>query len=105
MAGITNPQAVRFCNERLRTAADKLSQAYNFAASVTKEWRSHGGTSLVPNSTDAVVDGSAKDGRPPIVGSDVSNMINRLDELVADYEADNSAKLNTILKVAVNTDG
>lgn len=103
MPDITDPQAVTFCNEKIRRAADKLAQAYNFANQVVDEWTAHGGTDLVPNTSDPVVDGSATDGRPPIVGSDVSNIVNRLSELAADYEAASSAKLNTILAVAVNT--
>lgn len=102
MPDITDPQAVRFCNERVRVAADKLAQAYNLANQVIDEWTAHGGVALIPNTSDPVIDGSATDGRPPIVGSDASNIINRLTEIVADFEDSGGAKLNTILAVSVN---
>jgi hypothetical protein len=34
-------------------------------------------------------------------GTDANNIINRISELITDYEATNNAKLNTILAVAV----
>jgi len=36
----------------------------------------------------------------PITNMDVYGMINRADELIADMEAGNNAKLNTVLKLA-----
>jgi hypothetical protein len=103
MSDITDPQAVAFCNERIRPAADLLAQAYNYASQVLAEWTAHGGAVLVPNTSDPVVDGSATDGRPPVTGADVNLLVVRLSELKADFEASGAAKLNTILKVAVNT--
>jgi len=104
MADITNAEAVKFCNEKVRVAADKLAQAYHFAQQVTAEWTANNMASVLPNQADDVIDGSATDGRHPITGIDANNIINRLNELIADYEADSSAKLNTILGVAVNAD-
>ena len=103
MADITDPTAVRFCNERVRTAADRLAQAYNYAKIVSAEWTANDmGTTIPNNSGDTVIDGAATDGRHVITGEDVNSLINRLDELITDYEATSSAKLNTILSVAVN---
>jgi len=100
---ITDPQAVRFCNEKIRSAADNLAQAYNHANRVVNEWTSFGGVALIPNDAgEDVIDGSATDGRPPITGADVNNIINRLSERLTDYEAGGNAKLNTILRVAPN---
>ena len=100
MADITDPQAIRFCNERVRLAANRLAQAYNFAKEVSAEWNAHGGDKLVPNTDDPVIDGSAIDGRPPITGTKVNLLVNRLSELITDYEANGNAKLNTILAVS-----
>ena len=101
MADITDPQAVRFANEKIRVAADKLAQAYWHAKRVQAEWAANPG--LIANKADVIDDGSKTDGRPPITGTDANNIVNRLAELTADYEAGGSAKLNTILGVAVNT--
>lgn len=103
MADITNAEAVRFCNERVRIAADKLAQAYYYAKLVQNEWFANNMSSLIPNNADdTVIDGSATDGRHVITGADVTNVITRCQGLVSDYEASSNAKLNTILNVAVN---
>jgi hypothetical protein len=105
MAEITNPEAVRFCNERVRVAANKLNAAYKFAKEVQAEWFANDlATIIAYNNGDLVVDGSATDGRHPISGIDVNNLITRLSELTTDYDANSSAKLNTILAVATNND-
>ena len=104
MAQITDPEAVRFCNEKVRVAADKLAQAYHFAKQVTQEWTANNlGETIAYDNSDLVVDGSETDGRHPISGVDVNNLITRLNELQTDYEANANAKLNTILNIAVNT--
>jgi len=100
MADITNAEAVKFCNEKIRVAANKLAQAYYFANQVADEWTANSMASVLPNQADDVIDGSATDGRHPITGIDANNIINRLNELIAEYDADSSAKLNTILGVA-----
>lgn len=102
MADITDPTAVAFSNEKIRVAADKLAQAYNFSNKVIDSWNALGGTALIPNTIDTIIDGAADDGRPVIQGIDVNNIINRLIELRDDYDAISSAKLNTILSVSVN---
>ena len=104
MAEITNPEAVRFCNERIRVAANKLNVAYRFAKEVAAEWNANPdlATNIAYDNTDLVVDGSATDGRHPISGVDTNNLVTRLNELIADLEANSSAKLNTILAVATN---
>jgi len=102
MADITDSEAVRFANERVRVAANKLNAAFQFAKEVGAEWTANGGAAMIPNTSDGIVDGSATDGRHPITGIMATNIIVRLGELVTDYEADGSAKLNTILQVATN---
>lgn len=103
MPDITNPQAIAFCNEQARPAADRLAKAYFDALRVVDVWNSFGGSALIPNTTDLVADGSTTDGRPPVTGAKINSVITRLLELTTDYEAAGNAKLNTILQVAVNT--
>ena len=99
---IADVEAVRFANEELRPAADQLAQLYYLAKSVRDQWFARGMAARFPNTSDVVEDGSANDGRPRITGADVNNLITRLDEIVTSFEAGSNAKLNTILKVAVN---
>lgn len=104
MADITNAEAVRFSNDKIRVAADKLAQAFYFADLVVNEWNANDMASLISNkSLDTLIDGSADDGRHVITGADATNIVTRCQELIADYEASGNAKLNTILGVAVNT--
>lgn len=106
MAEITNAEAVKFCNEKVRVAADKLAQLYYTAKAVSQEWTANDlGSVIAYNNGDLVVDGSAQDGRHPISGIDVNNLITRLTEIVADMEAGGGAKLNTVLAVATNPNG
>jgi len=100
---ITDVQAIAFSNEQVRPAADVLESAYNTAKRVLQDWASQDMASLIPNDAgEQLFDGAEADGRPIINGADVHNIINRLTELVTDYEAAGFAKLNTITAVAVN---
>ena len=100
----TNAEAIKFSNEKVRVAANKLVDAYAFAKLVSADWTANNMGELFPAGS-VVVDGSATDGRHPVTGNDVTLIIVRLNELVADYEADTNAKLNTLLNVATNYDG
>lgn len=102
MAVIDNAEAVRFSNEQVRTMANKLAQVYYAAKAVADEWTANNLGEIFPITDGPVVDGSATDGRHPIGGSEVTLLITRCNELVADYQANNNAKLNTILNVATN---
>ncbi len=67
-------------------------------------------TALVPNDSSPVADGSEltnarPDGRSPITGAHVNNVIARMNEHVVDMEASGNAKLNTLLAVCVNPQG
>lgn len=104
MADVTNPEAVAFCNEKVRTLADRLAQTYYDIKRLAQEWVATGMGSKIPNDASVIVDGSATDGRHPITGADVHNIAVRATEILNDYEASSAAKLNTILRVAVNPD-
>ena len=100
----TNAEAVKFSNEKVRVAANKLVNAYAFAKLVSAEWTGNNMGELFRVGS-VLVDGWETDGRHPVTGNDVTLIIVRLNELVADYEADNNAKLNTLLNVATNYEG
>ena len=102
MADITDPEAVKFSNEKIRTLADKLAQTFYQLTRLRDEWVANGLGAKFPNDTSPVIDGSATDGRHPITGADVNAIASRATEFLTDYEASANAKLNTVLKVAVN---
>jgi hypothetical protein len=116
MAAITNPQAIKFSNEKIRISADLLAQLDNLAQAVINEWTAIGGTTLFPNTTDVVADSAAPngvdatggDGRQVITGAKVNNIINRLTEYRSSTATTGLAMgvagvRNTVLQVAVNT--
>lgn len=108
MADITDPDKIDFCDKRVRIGADIAAQFYNWAKAVLAEWYAQGGNSWIPNNANDDIKDKANpltgagDGRHPITGEDVNNIMNRLQEIVTDYEANSSAKLYTVLGVAVN---
>ena len=57
---------------------------------------------MIPNTAAVIVDGSETDGRQQITGANVHQLHGHLAEMVADMEANNNAKLNIALKIAVN---
>ena len=100
MADITNPQAVTFCNERVRIAANHFMKLYWWSKAVSEEWASQGIGALIPNDSSVIIDGSQTDGRPIITGADVNTLAARVGEFINLLEADNNAKLNQISKVS-----
>ena len=102
MADITNPQAVRFCNEHVRTVADFYAALYFSAKVIADIWNAQGMAALIPNTSDPVIDGSAQDGRATITGAMVNGMAANLTALISDLEASSKLKLNALLKIAVN---
>lgn len=100
---ITNSQAVRFCNEEVRTVADKAAAYYWQAKAFLAEWDAQDLGTLIPNDpSETVVDGSAEDGRGPITGKDVHNLKGHIESMVADLEANANLKLNILTKIEVN---
>lgn len=102
MPAITDPAAVKFANEKIRPMADAMAQSYFTAKSLVAEWNAVTMSAKITNTADLITDGSAQDGRNQITGAQATNVITRAMEIIADYEATSSAKLNTVVVVAVN---
>lgn len=98
---VSNPIAIKFCNETIRPLAEQLAFAYYDARRVLDAWNATGASTLFPAGGGAVQDNAASDGRPPITADDVLALIARLTDLTADYEANTRAKLNSVLKPSV----
>jgi hypothetical protein len=92
----TTIKAASFAN-RVRSTATRLEIAYRVAKRLSEEWYALSMSSDVPFDSNPLEDGNAT---MPITNMDVYGLINRCDDLIADYEAGNKAKLNTVLKVA-----
>jgi hypothetical protein len=101
---INDASAVRFANEQLRPMADELARTYYQAQRLLNNWFATQMGDKFPVDGGVVEDGSDVDGRTPITGNDVQLLMSRVSELVTDYEASSNAKLNTVLKPAVNVE-
>lgn len=101
---ITDPKAVRFCNEQIRPSCDKLTQFYWFIKAVKQEYLATPGlaTAIPSSASEVVADGADTDGRTQITGADVQAALTHLNTLIASLEANNAAMLNLFHKIAVN---
>ncbi len=102
MADITDPEAVRFANEKARTLADAMTKAYYAAKGFVNEWAATEMDAKIPFTADVFVDGSATDGRTPITGANVRGLKGHVEDMIADLEANTNQKLNILLKIEVN---
>lgn len=74
-----------------QTAAKTLHVAYRRAKFVLERWFS-GINAEIPNNSTEVF--------PGITGAELTSLITRCSELVADYEAGGNAKLTTIIQLS-----
>jgi hypothetical protein len=76
MADITDPQIVRWSNERARVLADRLEQAEAAINAYLADWTAQGVSALITaaGATNAIADGSETDGRQRVTGTKLVNM-------------------------------
>jgi hypothetical protein len=104
---ITDPNALRFANTRIRVAADMIAQLDNLAASIINEWNAQNLSTIFTNDSNVVMDGADTDGRPVITGAKVNNIVTRLTALRSASAGSGLAMgvagvRDTVLQVAVN---
>lgn len=105
MADITNPQVVKFCNEKARLLADLIEKtrrtAEQFAIDVVGEFEAIVGASGQGNANgDTIIDGAARDGRSIITKGDILGLKFVAEQIVAAANADDREAL--VAKVSVN---
>lgn len=78
MAQITDPEAIRFCNETVRPLCEEARALAAKVAALTTLW--YGGiNSKFPNSAnDTVEDGREGEGVSRLTGADVNNVLTQL---------------------------
>ncbi len=77
---------------RAMDAATALEIAYRRAQRTVDEWFAVNMAADIPNDGTPILEGSQ-----PLTGAQVTNVITRLSEMIADYDANGKAKLNTII--------
>lgn len=146
---ISDPTAIKFCNEQVRPAADRLAQAYFRCDSARDRWDSLGGGQpaidvmeadirdaadavveayqhcflaeklwflgtniVIPNTAEAIDDGSPTDLRPAATGAKVHAVMDRAVQIqnwlfsatqsFSDAARNNSAPFNTVIEASSN---
>lgn len=101
MAAITDPRAVKFCNEKVRILADLIEKtrrtAEQFAIDVVTEFEAHTGGNV---NGDAVSDGAPGDGRSVITKQSVAEIKYVAEQLVACLNQDDRESI--VAAVSVN---
>ena len=98
----TNPQAIRIANEKIRPAADRFGQLYNYVKALQAEGLAEDWLTLFPNDTETISDGSDVDGRAIISNTDVRSFITVIGAYITFMEQAGNANRNLVLKIAVN---
>lgn len=99
---VTEPQAVRYSNEKVRVTADFFLTLYHTCKRLKLDWDNQNLAALIPNDDTVIEDGSTVDGRSPITGAMVHNIMNRAFEFTSSMEEGGNGRLNTVDQVAVN---
>ena len=98
----TNPQAIRVANEKIRVAADKMGQLYNFFKALQAEGTAENWMSLFPADAQTISDGADVDGRAVITNQEVRDFIGDVSAFITWIEAGSNVIRNRTLKIAVN---
>ena len=102
MPDITNPQVVKFCNERLRHFADYEIGKYREAKTLVAYAMAGDILAVTPNTADLVLDGSEVDGRGRISGAALHACIADALAYITAMDAASGAMFLRWLNVSVN---
>lgn len=99
---ITDLVAIKFSNEQIRRCADQIGNIYYFLKKASDTWDSNNYATFFPGKGTLIDDGSTSDGRNQITDADVLAFMSFTQNFLSEFEANQSAYLNLILKIAVN---
>lgn len=94
---MATPEQVDWATRKTVPEANKLLEVYYEARATVNEWFAENMGGIIPNDSTVVLH---SDGGHDLTGAEVTNFVTRQIELLADYEADNNAKLNTLIQAA-----
>lgn len=99
---ITNLPAVKFSNERVRPVCDRVAGLFSSIVTLASEFQAKGLDQIIPDDDTVIDDGAGTvDGRTPITGHDVHQIIALATDLISMGTGQNT-KMPTVLKIAVN---
>jgi hypothetical protein len=87
MANIVDPLVVNWANTRARVLADKIMALSYALTAYQADYASAGMATAVitDGATNLIQDGSAVDGRTPVVGTDLQNLIAGVNQIVTQF--------------------
>lgn len=102
----TNPQAVKFANERVRVIGDAYVTLYESAKKFEAEYAANSLDAVFLDTLDAVADGAAVDGRSIINNRTVRGLRTQNNQVIAWFEAVPSgatiSRIAMLRQIAVN---
>lgn len=101
MADITNPQFVKFANERCRPLADAAEQLYQTAKRFQQEHTAMS-AGTIPNTADNFADGSDVDGRKRMTGAQAAALKSLADAMVTWFETGSPTRIAQLQQLTVN---
>lgn len=99
---VTDPQIVKFANERVRIFADLIEQTYETAKRLQAEYTALNGDALIPNTSDLVEDGSAADGRKRVTAAMLRGANALAGVLVAYLDGGTPSRISQVRQISVN---
>lgn len=102
MADNANPQAVKFCNEKVRVFADSLLSAIETAREFDADYGAQSGDTLFPNTADFIADGSDVDGRPRVQSQTVRALRTQAQDLLTWAATGSPTREARLRTIAVN---
>lgn len=100
MADITNPQLVKFANEKARVMVDSIDSMYETCKRFQSEYVALN-ISNTPDTVDNFADGSETDGRKRFRGQQMLTLKTLVDALVTYLEA--NGRITQIKSISVNS--
>lgn len=101
---MNDPQAINFGNARVRPVCDRVAGLYSSIVTLASEFQAKGLDQIIPDDDAVIIEdgaGQGSDGRSPMTGHDVHQIIGLATDLISMGSGQNT-KMPTVLKLAVN---
>jgi hypothetical protein len=100
---ITNPQIVKFANEKARVLADAADSFYSTCKRFQQEWAAAVAAGVTfPATADLLADGSDVDGRKRVTANQLQGLKSLADAMVTWFETGAPTRIAQIQAISVN---
>lgn len=102
MADITNPQIIKFANERGRLLADIAESLYHTSKRFQQEWVALVASTPIIPTASPIADGSDTDGRKRVTDTHLVNLKSLADSMVTWFETGSPTRIAQLQLISVN---